>query len=171
MSEKGRGGGFGRDICTGQSGHWDVQVYFSCITLLYLKRTGKERRWWMQRSDRLSFTGNGNTYINKMEFDEWWCETTQVCVTVKECCLGPFRSTCPEFDPAKDFIYTTAWGLDKRLVSAVWVVNNSHLPFLAWSCQSNNLAQTTHKSIHNMYVCLKSLQQSHVKNGILNLQS
>lgn len=76
---------------------------------------------------------------------------------------GPFRSTRPEFDPAKDFIQTTAGGLDKRLVSAVWVVNNFHLPFLARGCQQQQLGNQP-QSIHNT-----SAQQSHVKNGILYL--
>ena len=61
---------------------------------------------------------------------------------------GPFRSTRPEFDPAKDFIQTTAGGLDKRLVSAVWVVNNSHLPFLARGSQQQQPGNRP-RSIHS----------------------
>lgn len=53
------------------------------------------------------------------------------------------RSTCPEFDPEKDFILITAGVLDKRLLSAVWVENNSHLSCLAQGCQGNNLASKT----------------------------
>lgn len=70
-------------------------------------------------------------------------------VSLRNAVWALLGQTRPEFDPAKDFIETTAGGLDKRLVSAVWVVSNSHLPFLARGCQSNNLAQTT---IHTQYV-------------------
>lgn len=59
---------------------------------------------------------------------------------IKERGPGHFRSTCPEFDPEKDFILITAGVLDKRLLSAVWVENNSHLSCLAQGCQGNNLA-------------------------------
>lgn len=52
---------------------------------------------------------------------------------------------------SKRFHLDYYWRIRQRLVSAVWVVNNCHLPFLAWGCQSNNLAQTT---IHKQYeVC------------------
>lgn len=61
---------------------------------------------------------------------------------IQKCSLGCFRSKHLELDLEKDFIETTAGGIDKILVSDVWVLNNSHLPFLALGCQRNNLAQT-----------------------------
>lgn len=66
---------------------------------------------------------------------------------------GPLGIVDDEID--QDFIAATTGGLDKRLVSAVWAVNNSHLPFLAMGCHSNKLAQTTipTQNVHLLKLC------------------
>lgn len=77
---------------------------------------------------------NDNTLKKTTEHDEAEFEIKELC---------HFRPTCPEFDPEKDFILITAGVLDKRLLSAAWVENNSHLSCLAQGCQGNNLASKT----------------------------
>lgn len=126
-------GRFGKDICIRQSGHWDVHLYFTCSTLPHLEVTGSTA---CADGGRVARTGC-HSQVMACSLMKYGVRSIKDAVWV---CLG---HRVLRLIQQRISSKTTAGGLDKRLVNAVWVVNNSHLPLVARGCQSNNSAQTT----------------------------